>query len=172
MRGLLDRPRFANFLGALACAALMAYALFAEKVLGLPPCPLCMFQRVGVIALGIVFLVAAIHDPKRWGGRVYALLIVAAAGIAIGVAVRHLYIQSLPPGTVPACGATLDYMLDVFPLLDVVKQVLTGGGECAKIDWRFLGLTMPAWVLISASALAIYGVVVNARARKPSIRFR
>lgn len=172
MRGLLAQPRLANALGVVACAALMAYALFAEKVLGLQPCPLCMFQRVGVVALGVVFFAAAVHDPKRWGGRVYAVLVLAAGGIAIGVAIRHLYIQSLPPGTVPACGATLDYMLDVFPLLDVVKQVLTGGGECAKIDWRFLGLTMPAWVLISTSVLTLYGLLVNGRAREPSIRFR
>lgn len=168
--GLTDRPRLANALGALACGALLGYALYAEKVLGYEPCPLCMFQRVAILALGVVFLVAAIHASRGWGRYVYASLAVATAGAAAIVAARHLYIQSLPPGTVPACGATLDYMLEVFPLFDVVRKVLTGGGECAQIDWRWLGLSMPAWVLASAAALGLYGAIVNGAADSPQDR--
>lgn len=164
---LLDRPRLANALGALACFALLGYALYAEKVLGYEPCPLCMFQRVAVLALGIVFIVAALHASRDWGRHVYAVLIVVAAGAAVVVAGRHLYVQSLPAGSVPACGATLDYMLEVFPLFDVVRKVLTGGGECAQIDWRWLGLSMPAWVLVSAVSLGLYGAIVNGQASRP-----
>jgi hypothetical protein len=81
---------------------------------------------------------------------------------AIGVALRQLYIQSLPPDSVPACGASLDFMLKVFPLTDVLlTKVLTGSGECAKIDWRFLGLAMPAWVLIAALGLEAPGANVD-----------
>ena len=87
------------------------------------------------------------------------------------VAVRHLYIQSLPPGTVAACGASLDFMLKVFPLTDVLVKVLTGSGECAKVEWRFLGLAMPAWVLIAAIAAGAYGLWANLRRRPPMLRF-
>lgn len=157
--------RSANAIGFLACAAMLAWAIFyAEKTLGLEPCPLCMFQRVGVAVLGAAFLLAAIHNPGGQGGaRFYGVLILLAAALPGYVAGRHVYIQSLPPGTVPSCGATLDYMLDVFPLLDVVKRVLTGGGECAKIDWSFLGLSMPAWVLVSVTVLGVGGLVLNWR---------
>jgi disulfide bond formation protein DsbB len=156
--------RALNAAGAAACAGLLGYALYAEKVLGLEPCPLCMFQRVGVVLLGVVFLIAALHHPRgRWGARSYAVLITLAAAVPAGVALRHLYIQNAPPGSVPACGATLDYMLDVFPLLEVVRQVLTGGGECAKIDWSLLGISMPGWVLIAAVALGLAGAVSNWR---------
>ena len=159
--------RGANLFGAAACLAMLALALYSEKVLGLAPCPLCMFQRVGVLALGIVFLAAALHNPGRMGGRAYAVLIVVAAGSTLAVAARHVYVQSLPPGTVPACGASLDFMLEVFPLLEVVRKVMTGGGECAQVDWRFLGLSMPAWVLVAAGLLGVYGAAANSERRTP-----
>ncbi len=151
-----------NLLGLGACAAMLGYALYAQYGLGLEPCPLCMFQRVGIGFLGLAFLLAALHSPRgALVGRLYAGLIAAAALFPIYVAGRHVYIQSLPEGSVPSCGATLDYMLDVFPLLTVVRKVLTGGGECARIDWSFLGLSMPAWVLIAAVALGAFGVAHN-----------
>ena len=163
--------RAANFSGALVCAALLAYAYYAQYVMHLEPCPLCIFQRVGIFAIGVIFAMAAAHDPSGWGRRSYAGFLGVAALATIGVAVRHLYIQSLPPGTVAACGASLDFMLKVFPLTDVLVKVLTGSGECAKIEWRFLGLAMPAWVLIAAAGLGAFGVWTNLRRRPPVLRF-
>lgn len=153
--------RAANFIGVIACGLLLGYAYYLQYFQHLEPCPLCIFQRVAVFALGVVFLVAGLHNPARIGARVYALLtgLTAAAGIA--VAARHVYIQSLPPGQVPACGATLDYMLEVFPLMQVIRTVLTGSGECGVVDWRFLGLSMPWWVLICLLVLGIFGCVTN-----------
>ena len=163
--------RQGNLLGFAACVGLLAYAYYAQMVLHLEPCPLCIFQRVGVFALGVVFLIAATHDPVGWGRRVYALLLAAAALATIGVAVRHLYIQSLPEGSIPACGASLDFMLKVFSLSEVLVKVLTGSGECAKVTWTFLGLAMPAWVLIAALALGAYGLWINLRRQIPVLRF-
>ncbi len=156
--------RLVNVGGFLACVALLGYAFYAEKVLHLEPCPLCMFQRVGVGLLGIAFLLAALHHPaSRAGARGHAVLIGLVAAFPAYVAGRHVYIQSLPEGSVPSCGATLDYMLDVFPLLTVVRKVLTGGGECARIDWSLLGLSMPGWVLVAVVLLALVGMLANWR---------
>lgn len=153
--------RGANALGFAACAAMIAYALYEQHVVGLTPCHLCVFQRVGVIALGIVFLVAALHDPRRGGARVYAGLVALTALGAATVAGRHVWIQMQPPGSVPACGADLDFMLEVMPLRDVLVKVFTGGGECQKIDWSLLGLSMPAWVLIAVLVVGAFGVWAN-----------
>lgn len=163
--------RRGNFLGFLACVCLLAYAYYAQSVLHLEPCPLCIFQRVGVFVLGVFFLIATLHDPEAVGRRVYAVLLTLAALATIGVAARHLYIQSLPPDAVPACGASLNFMLKVFSLSEVLVKVLTGDGECAKINWRFLGLAMPAWVLISALVLGGWGLWINLRRRPPVLRF-
>jgi disulfide bond formation protein DsbB len=153
--------RSLNVLGVLICAALLGYAWYAQAVLHLEPCPLCIFQRVGIAAVGVLFLIAAVHHPRRWGAPVYGALIVLAALITIGVAGRHVWIQHQPEGSVAACGATLNYMLDVFPLADVIRKVLTGSGECAKVTWRFFGLSMPGWVLIAAAGLGLLGIKAN-----------
>ena len=160
--GALPR-RPLNFAGFLICAGLLAYALYAQFHLGLDPCPLCIFQRIGIAAVGVVFLIAALHNPGGWGTRVYAVLIAVAALVTVGVAARQLYIQHLPPGAIPSCGAPLSMMLKFMPLTAVIRRVLTGSGECSVINWRFLGLAMPAWVLIWAALLGIAGVVANGR---------
>jgi protein dithiol:quinone oxidoreductase len=163
--------RRGNLLGFLACACLLAYAYYAQYVMHLEPCPLCIFQRIGIFGLGVLFLIAALHEPAAFGRRVYAALLSLAALATIGVAARHLYIQSLPPDAVPACGASLDFMLRVFSLSEVLVKVLTGSGECAKVTWEFLGLAMPAWVLISAVALGAWALWVNLRRQPPVLRF-
>ena len=95
--------RLGNALGFVACAAMMAYAFYAQYGLGLEPCPLCMFQRVGVVILGAMFLIAALHNPRSVAGaRVYAALLALAAAFPLYVSGRHVYIQSLPFGSVPA----------------------------------------------------------------------
>lgn len=153
--------RLGNGLGFLACAALIAYALYAEHVLELAPCPLCIFQRVAVIVIGLLFLIAALHNPARAGARVYGVLIAIAAVGGVAVAARHIWIQAQPPGSVAACGADLNYLMDIMPLTEVISKVLTGSGECGKIDWTLLGLSMPWWVAIALAGLMVWGVLLN-----------
>ena len=157
------KPRLLNFAGFLACALLIAYALYAQFRLGLEPCPLCIFQRIGIAALGVLFLIGALHDPARRGAYVYGSLIVLAALLTAAVAARHVYVQSLPPGTLPSCGAPLSVLLKYAPVWDVIRKVLTGSGECGEVNWRFLGLAMPAWVLLWALGLGALGVLANLR---------
>lgn len=162
MPGYLNQ-RLINLYGFLLCAGLLAYAYYTQFHLGLQPCPLCIFQRVAVIALGAVFLLAALQGPRGWGRRVYAGLLALVALAGAGVAGRHVWIQHLPADQVPACGPGLDYMLEVFPLGETLRMVFTGSGECAAVNWSFLGLSMPAWVLIWCVALGGLGVWNNLR---------
>jgi len=157
------KPRTGNALGALACAALMTYALYVQHYQGYEPCPLCIFQRVAVTTLGIVFALAALQGPGAVGRRVYAVLMLVAAGAGIGVAARHLWLQSLPPDKVPSCGPGLDFLLDTFPLRDVLATVLSGSGECAQVNWVLLGVSMPGWVLGALVVLGGFGLWNNLR---------
>jgi len=145
---LIISARAGNLLAVAACVGLMGYALYAQEVLALEPCPLCVLQRVAVIGMGLLFLAAGLQNPGRIGGRVYALLLAAVALLGAAVAGRHVWLQNLPSDKVPACGPGLDYMLGAFPLTEVLDMVLSGSGECAEIKWSFLGLSMPVWVLI------------------------
>lgn len=163
--------RHGNVIGFVACAGLIGYALYAQHVLGLEPCPLCILQRVAIAALGLVFGLAALHAPGPVGRRVYAGLLLVAATAGAGVAGRHVWLQNLPPERVPSCGPGLEYILEAFPLREALKMVLAGSGECASVEWRLLGLSMPAWVLIGAVLLGGFGVWNNWRtAAQPTRR--
>jgi disulfide bond formation protein DsbB len=155
--------RKSMLLGALVCAALMAYALYAQYVQNLEPCPLCVFQRVAVIACGVIFLLGALHNPGRIGAIIYSLLLIVAAGAGAIVAGRQVWLQSLPPDKVPACGPGLSYMLETLPFRDMLATVFMGSGECAKIDWRFLDLTMPAWTLVFFVAIIVAAIFLTRR---------
>ena len=157
--------RQGNGLAAIACAAGLAFAFYAQYGMGLVPCHLCIFQRVALAALGLAFLVAAFIS--RPGGRgIFCAALIGFMGLAtIATAGRHVWIQMQPEGSVPACGADLAFMLDLFPLTDVILKVFKAGGECAKIDWSLLGLSMPAWVLVLAVLLTAFGLWWNLRKR-------
>jgi disulfide bond formation protein DsbB len=155
--------RLINFAGFALCAALLAYALYAQFHQGLDPCPLCVFQRIGVALLALVFLAAALHHPRGPGRYGYVLAIALAALATAAVAARHLYVQSLPPGTLPSCGAPLAVLMKFMPLWQLIRKVLTGSGECGEVTWRFFGLAMPAWVLIWALLLGAAGIAANLR---------
>ena len=145
---LLPHRRPAYLLGFLVCAALMAWALWLQYGEGLEPCPLCMFQRVAVSVVGIVFLIGAIHNPGRTGAAFYAVLTLIAAGLGGAFAARQIWLQSLPKDQVPACGMGLDYMMNTMPFVDVIRRVLEGSGECAEKGWVFLGLSIAGWTFV------------------------
>ena len=162
----IPSTRTLNFAGFLCCAGMMGFAFFAQYVLLLDPCPLCVFQRVAVIGLGTFFLVAALHDPAGWARRVYVAFMALFALFGIGVAGWHFRLQNLPPDEVPSCGPGLDYMLENFPLRDALSMVFKGSGECAEIAWSFLGLSMPAWVFISLVVVGGAGLWNNLTIRR------
>lgn len=140
--------RVVNVLGLLACLVAMGFALYLQHVVGLEPCPLCIMQRIAVFAAMGVLVIAILHNPRAVGQRVYALSGLLAALFGLGVAGRHVWLQHLPADQVPACGPGLEYMLDVFPLKDALSMVLRGSGECATVDWTFLGFSLAELTLL------------------------
>jgi protein dithiol:quinone oxidoreductase len=155
-------------LGFLACSALLGYAFHTQfrGVNPLEPCPLCIFQRIAFFALGVVFLLGALHGPAKavWR-RTYGVLAVIAAGVGILVAGRHVWITHLPADQVPSCGAPFEFMRQTMGPLKLIQKVMTGSGECAKVDWTFLGLSMPAWSLLWLIALAVWAGYATFRKR-------
>lgn len=141
-----SRPLY--FLLFFICHELLVAAFYFEYYHGLEPCPLCMLSRVMVFSLGLCYLVAALHNPKGLTRKIYHIIISIFALGGVFVSGRHSYLQTLPADDVPSCGPGLDYMLDTFPLSDILKEVLQGSGECAEVAWNFLSLSMPNWLLI------------------------
>jgi disulfide bond formation protein DsbB len=154
--------------GFLVCAGLIASALYLQYVKGEDPCPLCMLQRIGFIALGCLFLISALHHPGRIGSLVYGVLLALFALAGGAVAARHVWLQSLPKHMVPECGPGLDFILSRFPLSKALDLVLRGSGECAEKGWTFLGLTIAGWslvwfVLLGALALGLTAIQMRTR---------
>lgn len=154
--------RTACLAGFLICAALLGFALYAQYVWAMIPCPLCIFQRIGFMVMGVFFLLGALHAPRGRGRWVYAGGVLVGALWGIAVAGRHLWIQSLPADEVPSCGGDLSYLVSTFPFAKVLKLVFTGSGECAKVE-PILGLPMPAWTLIWFIVLAAWAVLAARR---------
>lgn len=152
--------RVGFLVGFLICMGLLGFALYAEYGLGMTPCPLCIFQRIGFLFMALFFLLGGLHAPlgkSRWA---YTGLVLAGAVGGVISAGRHLWLQSLPPDQVPSCGPGLGYMLDAFPLARMLKLVFTGSGECAAVE-PILGLPMPAWSLLWFVLLAALAIVAT-----------
>lgn len=158
-------PRAGYLVGFLVCAGMIAFALYLQHFQGQEPCPLCILQRVTWIALGFVFLVAAIHGPGRAGALVYGALLFIIVAVGVGIAGRHVWLQHLPRDQVPACGPDLDFMLEQFPLSETLRRVLSGTGECAETGWTFLGLSIAGWSLLWLTAMAVFVIVLSIAAR-------
>ncbi len=152
--------RLVNGLGLLVVvASLLIAVVYFERTLYLEPCPLCIIDRLLLAGIGLVFLLAVLHNPGRVGQRFYAFLNLLLVAGAMGVAGRHVWLQHLPADEVPECGASLSYMLDTLPLNETLRRVLQGSGECAEIQWTFLGLSIPEQTLILFAGLAVLVLV-------------
>jgi len=141
----------------------MSFALFfLQRYMGFTPCPLCIFQRIGLIVMGVFALMAALFHPKSMAVRLVLWLgSLVGIGWSTVVAGRHVWLQHLPADQVPSCGPGLDYWLDTLPIFQVFKEVFAGSGECAAIDWTFMGLSIPEQSLILFSLLlVVHGLVL------------
>lgn len=129
-------------------AGIIGFALYLQYFQAIAPCPLCMLQRIMFILIGIVALIAYLHNPMIFGFRKYAIVsaLLAAGGIAL--AARHIWLESLPPSLAPACGPSLDIMLQYLPLFEVIKTAIMGTGDCAKVAWSLFGLSIADWSML------------------------
>jgi len=156
-----------NALGAVIAFALIGYALFAQHVQGYEPCLLCVFQRIAMIALGIFFAAAAIHAPAKVGAHIYKILGMAIAAIGAGIAARHLYLQYTPSTGYGSCGPSgmggVLYLINILGPRSALHKIFYPTGSCATVDWTFLGLSMPGWVLLWFVALGDLTFFANRR---------
>jgi disulfide bond formation protein DsbB len=156
-------PRKLALAGFFVCAAMIAFALYLQYVVHLEPCPLCMLQRICYAAIALVFLVGALHGPRKGGAGAYAALAFILAATGIGLASRHVWLQWYPPEE-SACTADLFFQLQRFPVFNVLQKALRATGDCAVVDWTFLGLSLAQWSWLGFLGLMIYSATIFMRA--------
>jgi len=162
---MLKNPRFIFAAMFAVCAGLVGFGLVLQHAKGLEPCPMCILQRYAFVAIAAIALIAAIHNPRQIGRRVYGGLLALAAIAGGGVAMRHVYLEHNPP-QIYDCGADFGYMLESFPLADLLPMIFKGTGDCTKVLWRFLGLSIAEWALVWFAiflAAALYAAIVRLR---------
>jgi protein dithiol:quinone oxidoreductase len=135
----------------LLAGAMVGGAQFMEHVLGLDPCPLCLMQRLWTVFAGAFVLIALGHGPQV---RAYPALVLMCSIVGGGFSIRQLWLQSLPADAVPACGPDMAYMLDVFPMSQILKAMTLGTGNCAEVTWSLLGISIAGWALLGFIAMA------------------
>jgi disulfide bond formation protein DsbB len=163
IRFLISR-RIGNLLGFLVCAGMLAFGYYLQFAVGLAPCPLCILQRLLLLATGVVFLAAAVHQPaRRVGAGFYAGVISLCAATGAAISARHVWIQHLPEDQRPTCGPALDYMLSTFGPFGSLSRILRGSGECGTVDWTLLSFSIPEWTLAAFVALSIWAVFLALR---------
>jgi len=161
----LAKPRLLFLLIFIGCASLLSTAILISPFKEMNPCPMCMMQRAVFIALGVLAIMAVLHNPAYIGQKIYAFFLTLISIGGASIAIRQLWLQSLPEDQVPACGPGIDYMIDVFPLLEVIEMSLRGTGDCAKVQWTLFNLSIPAWSLIAFFGIAILSLFILLRKR-------
>lgn len=146
------------------CAVLLGYGYYLQFQQGLEPCPLCLVQRGFYYALAAISLLAILHGPRGRGIAVYGILAALFAAGGAATAGRQVWLQHLPPDKVPQCGPDLFFMLENLPLARTLQKLIQGSGECAAVDWKFLGLSIAGWSLVWFTLMAIFVLVPAVRA--------
>ena len=155
MKNSLKTEQWATWI-CLGAGGILCIGLLVEFALGLAPCPLCMMQRIWFALTGIVAWIGLSHNP-RWG--IYPLVSALCAMVGGGFAIRQLWLQSLPADQVPSCGPDLSYMIDAFPLGDLLVAMTSGTGDCAVIHDVIPLMSLAGWSLLGFSLLLFASVM-------------
>ena len=159
---LVDQtPRRLLALISAGCVAMLAFGLYLQHGVGLEPCPMCIVQRYALVLVAVVAGITALSGKKSVlvSGSVLMLL---ASGFGAFVAARQSWLQWYPP-EVASCGRDFYGMIETFPLKRAIPMIFKGSGDCTKIDWTFLGLSIANWSFISFAVIALVALMLVVR---------
>jgi disulfide bond formation protein DsbB len=150
--------RILNLFGLILCCGLLTFALYLQVIANVQPCPLCIVERFILSLIGIVLLIAAIHNPTTRGLKIYGFLTLSIALIGMLAAGRHLWLQNQPIAIGQQCMPGLNYLFANLPISQALKIFVLGSADCARVTWSFLGLSMPAWTFLFFDVYALLGL--------------
>lgn len=147
-------------LGAMgvACIAMLVFGLYLQHAIGLEPCPMCIVQRYLLVCVGVFCILAAL-TTKNALGTVFTGLVVLCSAAGAFVAARQSWLQWYPP-EVASCGRDFYGMIEQFPLQRALPMIFKGSGDCAKIDWTFMGGSIANWSFVWFVLFAILAAIV------------
>ena len=153
-----NAPRRALALISLACVAMLAFGMYLQHVVGLEPCPMCIVQRYALVLVAVFTGLAAVSHGRTWRAITSLLGLVMAVGGAY-TAARQSWLQWHPPEVV-SCGRDIYGMIETFPLQRALPMIFRGAGDCSKVDWTFLGLSIANWSFVVFTVFAVLLLVL------------
>lgn len=152
--------RTINLASFFICCGLIAFAYYLEIKLNLQPCPLCILERFIFGFLALIFLLATWHNPGEKGQKIYGSITLVFAIIGMLFAGRHLWLQGQPSALGEICVPGVSYLLKTLPLSEAIKTMFLGSSECGKVQWTFLGLSIPGWTFLFYDVFALLGLAL------------
>lgn len=140
--------RLTYLLGLVTISALLLTSVYLQLFAGFVPCPLCILQRISFVLLGLLFLIGMLLHAKRWSRWTVGGLSTLVSLLGIFLAGRQVWLQHFPPVNASECGVSLQYMMRVLPMNEVLQKIFAGSAECTQRGWEFLNFTMAEWSFI------------------------
>ena len=114
---------------------------------------MCIVQRYALIGVASVAGPMAITNQK-WLLAAGSMLLIFLSGFGTFVASRQSWLQLHPP-EITSCSRDFYGMIETFPLKRAIPMIFKGTGDCTKIDWTFLGLSIANWSLVCFATITV-----------------
>ena len=171
---MIDRlahdPRMVLGIIAGASLIILGGALAFQYIGGLPPCQLCLYQRVPYLSAAPVAIVGLLF-AGRLGRRGVGLMALAGAVVfaaGTGVAVFHVGVEQHWWAGLASCGGTIDPDLS---FEDLKQQLLAAPVvRCDEVLWSLFGVSMAGYNAILSTLLAALAFVIGLRLVRPTQR--
>jgi len=166
------RPVQSLFFAAAAWIfGLLIFGLYLQHVVGLEPCPMCIVQRYALLIVGILALAGGLVSRASAPSRAWKYGLAGGMGLfsVLGgwVAARQTILQyEARNNPFPECSPGIEYLIEMHGLSDALPFIFKGSGNCASVDWTFLGLSIANWSLVNFVALILAVVFIVWTAKK------
>lgn len=150
--------RLAYLLGFITICALLSTSVYLQIFQGIIPCPLCTLQRLSFALIGILFLIGTLLHRKRLGRIFINSLSLLTAGLGLFFSGRQIWLQHFPSADNSECGVSIQYMMQAFPLQEVIAKIFTGSAECTQRGFEFLYMNMAEWAFVWFAGFIILAI--------------
>lgn len=152
---------------AIGGVATILGAFFFEYVVGLPPCPLCLEQRIPYYVMIPTALAVAAAAAAGAPGLLVRLGLVVLAGLMVWGAWLGVYHAGAEWGFWQGPATCAQPATIARTPGDLLRQIQTGPRpvDCTVAAWRFLGLSLAGWNAVVATGLA--GIALLGASRAP-----
>ena len=96
------------------------------------------------------------------------MLALLASGFGAFTAARQSWLQWFPP-EFAMCGRDFYGMIENYPMRRAIPMIFKGSGDCAAVDWTFLGGSIANWSFLSFMGLSVVLLALLMARTRPGV---